>query len=178
MRTTRGEGVAASAASPPGGEARKRTRLFIAALLLPVAALLLPSTLVLAVCLLPALAARVADRTPNGALTVTVTLPNLCGSLPAMIELWSRGHAIGQASSVLGDPFLWLVAYGGASLGWAIYLLLPPLLRGYYALTTDARIKALERQQEILRETWGPEVGGRISPPEPPTSEGQRDSGA
>ncbi len=170
MRTTQGKRAAAS-------EARKRTRLLIAALLLPVAALLLPSTLVLAVCLLPALAARVADRTPNGALTATVTLPNLCGSVPAMIELWSHGHAIGQASTVLGAPMLWLMAYGAAALGWAVYLLLPQLLRGYYTLTAEARINRLQRQQETLRETWGPEVAGRISPPEPPAP-GDRSDGS
>lgn len=164
-------GVAArrpTASRRPAG----RGRASLALLLLPVALLLLPTTLVLLIGLLPALAARLVDRTPGRALTATVAMPNVCGALPGLAELWSRGHSLAQAQAVLADPVLWLLAYGAAGLGWAIFLLLPGLLRSYYALTTEGRIQALRRRQERLREGWGPEVAGtaaaaEVEPPLP-----------
>jgi hypothetical protein len=127
-------------------------------LLLPLAALLLPTTLVLLVGVLPTLAAYLVDRTPGRGLTTSVGLLNVCGTLPALAELWRGGHSMMQANAVLADPFLWLVAYGAAGLGWLVVLMLPPLLRTYYALTTEGRVKLLEQRQEHLREVWGPEV--------------------
>lgn len=140
----------------PGGGAWKRLSIFV--LLLPLAALLLPSTLVLLIGILPTLAAYLVDRPPGRGLTTSVGLLNVCGTLPALAELWRGGHSMVQANAVLGEPFLWLVAYGAAGVGWLIVLMLPPLLRTYYALTTESRVKVLEQRQEYLREVWGPEV--------------------
>jgi hypothetical protein len=125
---------------------------------LPILAVLLPSLLVLSICLLPTLGAYVADRYRDKALAVTVGLLNLCGALPALGELWANGQTMHAAGEVLGDVFLWLVAYGAAGIGWLIFMMTPPIVQAYYSLSGRARIDELRRRQETLVETWGPDV--------------------
>ena len=52
----------------------------------------------------------------------------------------------------------WLIAYGAAAVGWMVYGGLPPVLANYYAITSDARLQSLLRQQEKLVRNWGEEV--------------------
>ncbi len=145
---------------------RETTPLWVKALgavfALPILAVLLPSLLVLAVCLLPTLAAYVADRYRDKSLAVTVGLMNLCGALPVLAELWSRGQTMGAAGEVLADVFLWLLAYGAAGVGWLLFMMMPPVVTAYYSLTGTNRIHELRQRQERLLELWGPEVADRL----------------
>jgi hypothetical protein len=125
---------------------------------LPILAVLLPTLLVLAVCLLPTLGAYIADRQRDKLLSVTVGLLNFCGALPALGAVWTKGQTMYAAGEVLGDVFLWLVAYGAAGIGWLIYMMMPPLVTAYYTITTKARIDELRKRQDKLIETWGPEI--------------------
>jgi hypothetical protein len=148
-----------------GARARETTPVWVKALgaifALPILAVLLPSLLVLSVCLLPTLGAYAADRYRDKALAVTVGLLNLCGALPALGELWSKGQTMAAAGQVLGDVFLWLVAYGAAGVGWLIFMMMPPLVSAYYTFSGTARADELRRRQETLVEVWGQEVADR-----------------
>ena len=126
--------------------------------LLPVVAVLLPSCIVLAVGMLPSIVAYAVDRTGGKYLTITVALLNFCGALPGLSRLWQMGHAYGEAARVAADPLHWLTSYGAASLGWIIYLAIPPLLSAYYSGVTARRIEGLKRAQGALLESWGPEI--------------------
>ncbi len=152
---------------PPAGKAKNAAgsqklwgRMAWGVFLLPAAAVLLPTTLILGVTMLPTLAAYVVDRTQGKALTITVGLLNFTGSLPAVLALWDVGHRIGGVSRVLGEPLFWMGAYMAAGVGWTIYLALPAMLKRYYTNTTDARMRKLEDRQAALREEWGQEVSG------------------
>lgn len=127
---------------------------------LPAAAVLLPTTLVLGVTMLPTLSAYAVDRTPGKALTITVGMLNFSGSLPAVLALWEFGHRIGQVSRVLGEPLYWMGAYLAAAVGWSLFLVLPAMLKRHYTNNTDARMRKLEGRQATLREEWGDEVAG------------------
>lgn len=70
------------------------------------------------------------------------------------------GHHFAEALATVAQPIYWLIAYTGAALGWGIFLGLPPLLRRYYQVATDTRIKQLHKRQEELRDLWGDEVAG------------------
>ena len=58
---------------------------------------LLPTCVVLLFCLLPTVAAAPVERARERYLTVTVGSLNLCGALPAVMELWGRGQSFGAA---------------------------------------------------------------------------------
>lgn len=136
------------------------SKLAILVFLLPAAAVLLPTTIVIAVMLLPTVVAYLVDRVPGRSLAVTVGLMNGAGAIPAIATLWINGHNLLAAQWVLSDVMVWLWAYGTAACGWLIFLSLPPLIHRYFTLATQSRIRSLQRRQEQLREEWGPEVTG------------------
>lgn len=136
------------------------SKLAVLVFLLPAAAVLLPTTIVIAVMLLPTIAAYLVDRVPGRSLAVTVGLMNGAGTIPAIASLWVNGHDLLAAQWVLSDLMVWLWAYGTAACGWLIFLSLPPLLRRYFTFATQSRIRGLQRRQEQLREEWGAEVTG------------------
>jgi len=132
-------------------------------LMLPVIAVLMPSCIVLAINMAPAIVAYAVDRTREKYLAVTVGLLNFCGTLPAEVALWQRGQTYDAAMDIASDAFFWLVAYGAAALGWAIYLTIPPILGHYYEITSHARLQSHQRKQQALIEAWGEEVTGEIT---------------
>ncbi len=132
-------------------------------LMLPVIAVLLPSCIVLAITMAPTIVAYLADRTREKYLAITVGLLNLCGTLPAETELWTHGQSYAAAFEIASDPFFWLMAYGAAAVGWTVYLMLPPILAHYYAITSNARVQSHRRKQRALIDAWGDEVAGSVS---------------
>ena len=132
---------------------------------LPLAALVLPSLMILVIGMVPTFVAFIADRTRERYLTITVGLPNACGCLPALVSLWAMGQSFSNAQIVLTDPFGWAVAFGAAGLGWLVYLSAPPVAAVYYASSARMREQTLKRLQKSLIETWGEEVAGEHGPP-------------
>jgi hypothetical protein len=131
-----------------------------AVLMLPVIGVLLPTCLVLVVSMAPTVVALVVDRSRDKYLAITVGLLNFCGTFPAIAELWGRGQSLDAGLDVATDPLYWLFAYGAAAIGWGIYLLLPPMLAGYYATTSARRLQSLRARQAALVQSWGEEVAG------------------
>lgn len=134
-------------------------------LCLPLAALVLPSLMILAIGMVPTLVAFIADRSRERYLAITVGLPNACGCLPGLVSLWTMGQSFSNAQIVLSDPFGWAVAFGSAGLGWLIYMAAPPVAAVYYASSARVREQTLKRLQKSLIETWGEEVAGEHGPP-------------
>ena len=98
-----------------------------ALILLPAIAVLMPSCIVLMVMMVPTIVIYALDRTREKYFAITVGLLNVCGAMPAEVHLWQRGQTYDAAFDIVGDPFYWLMAYGAASVGWVIYLGLPPI---------------------------------------------------
>jgi len=138
-----------------------------AVLLLPAAAILMPSIILFGIGMLPTVVAYVIDRTGEKYQTITVGLLNVCGILPGLVRLWSDGQTYTSAIRIASDPFSLVIAYGAAAAGWSIYLALPLILAHYYAATTESRLRTLRRRQATLVEAWGDEIAG-----EPPADAG------
>ncbi len=132
-------------------------------LMLPVVAVLLPSCIVLTVNMVPTIVAYVIDKSREKYLAITVGLLNACGALPALAELWMQGQTYDAALDISSSPFHWMMAYGAAAIGWVVYLGLPPVLRHYYGITSQARLLNHQGKQQILVEAWGEEVRGEIT---------------
>jgi hypothetical protein len=132
-------------------------------IMLPVIAVLMPSCIVIAVNMVPTIVAYVVDRSYEKYLAITVGLLNVCGTVPAVAELWQRGQSYDAALSLASNPFHWAMAYGAAAIGWVVYLGLPPILGNYYAITSQARLHDHLHRQQILVQAWGEEVCGEVT---------------
>jgi hypothetical protein len=160
---TRHTGQTAGIPSLPGREKPKRrvsrAGLVVLALFsIPAALLFLPTTLLLAIGMVPTLVALVVDRDPEKYAAITVGPINFCGVLPSAISLWQAGHEMSQAVALLAEPLNWLIMYGAAAAGWMIYFTLPPAVAAFLAHRNESEIKSLTEHQEKLVEEWGPEV--------------------
>lgn len=136
------------------------TRTILIAIVGGVAIFTLPTVMLLGIGMLPTLAAMLTDRRKEKYATLCVGCMNFTGVLPFMILLWSEDHSYENAFTIIGDPFTWLVMFGAAALGWAIYFVAPGIVGMFIGMRTEQRIQRLRRRQRELVEEWGPGVAG------------------
>lgn len=146
--------------------------LLILVLLLIVA---LPTVLLLGFGMLPAIVALIIDRTEERSATFCVGGLNFCGVFPYLMELWFEDHDLGQAMHILTDVFALAVMYGGACMGWMLYLSLPPVIASFIQVMSERRLQQLRKTQKQILDEWGDEVihdadlsDDGIAPPEQP----------
>lgn len=125
-----------------------------------VAVFTLPTVLILGIGMLPTVAAMISDRRKEKYATLCVGCMNFVGVLPFMIKLWTEDHSYDNAFKVIGDPFTWLVMFGAAALGWAIYFVAPGIVGMFIGMRTEQCVQRLRRRQRDLVEEWGPGVAG------------------
>jgi hypothetical protein len=118
---------------------------------------LLPTALVLVVGGLPTLVTLVTDRHPRHYLARCVGFLNFAGVIPYLIKIWMH-HTTLAAMQMLTDPFVWLVMYGAAAIGWIFYLSAPSIAWLQVELTGARRVRILKARQRRLVEEWGEEV--------------------
>ncbi|WP_340120104.1 hypothetical protein [Pelagibius sp. 7325] len=161
-----GPGKAASQGQRKAGKARRGPRTWVKVLaliiLFPFAAVLLPTTLVFFTMMAPTWVAYMTDRSKEKHLAATVGMLNFAGTLPAIITLWARGQNHPVAMDLLGDVYVWVVAYGAASCGWLIFGFMPNIVGSYYRMTTQNRIRGLVKRQKALIAEWGHAVAEGI----------------
>ena len=136
------------------------TRLILVMIIGGIAVFTLPTVLILGIGMLPTLAAMVSDRRKEKYATLCVGCMNFTGVMPFMIRLWTEDHSYEHAFRVIAEPFTWLVMYGAAALGWAIYFVAPGIVGMFIGMRTEQRIQRLRRRQRDLVEEWGPGVAG------------------
>jgi hypothetical protein len=129
-------------------------------LLLPVAAMMAPTAILLVAALMPTMAARLLDPTPGNYLTWTVFGMNVVGALYFLHELWSLGDDFSSMMMVIADPIGWLAAMAGAGCGWVLYLLMPMLAAKIAAGQSAMRMRRVQRDLQQLTEEWGAGVAG------------------
>ena len=135
-------------------------KLLFLIILAPLIAVLLPTCMLLSLGLIPTAVVYLKDKTREKSFTITVGLTNLCGVLPMLGELWSRGQAMQVATETVSDPLFWMLSFGAAAIGWLIFMGMPPLIAAYYTMASDARIDKVLLRQRALVEMWGEEVTG------------------
>ena len=146
-------------------------------ILFPFGAVLLPTTLVFFTMMVPTWVAYMTDRSKEKYLAATVGMMNFAGTLPAIITLWARGQSHHVAMEMIGDVFVWVVAYGAAFGGWLIFGFMPTLVGSYFRMTTDNRIRTLVKQQKALIAEWGYAVAEGIAVAPQPGDEGAEEDG-
>ena len=150
--------------SPPrGGVKRKRKSLWtFLLLLLPAGLVVLPTSILFGLGMIPTMVAYVIDRDPEKPAPITVGGLNFCGCLPYAIDLWKQGGGISAALKVFADPMAWLVMYGAAAVGWAFYYGIPPAVANAEIMRSERRIDALKQRKVSLVQEWGPDVAAEM----------------
>ena len=146
------------------GKKKKRSNTMLTFLLLifPAALIVLPTTILFGIGMVPTIVAYVADRDPDKSAPITVGGLNFCGCMPFAIEMWKHNHDIVSALKIFGDPVAWLVMYGAAAVGWALYHAIPPVVANAEIGRAERRVQALKQTKVALVQEWGPDVAGDI----------------
>ncbi len=133
----------------------------------------LPTVMLIGFGMLPGLVAMIIDRTEERSATFCVGGLNFCGVFPYLMDLWFGDHSLGQAMTLLTDVFALAVMYGGACMGWALYLSLPPVIASFIQVMSERRLDQLRKTQRQIIEEWGDEVitdadlgGDGLAPPD------------
>jgi hypothetical protein len=126
------------------------------------AAVFLPSTIMLAIGMMPTLAAALVDRSPRKTKAVTVGAMNLAGCTPFLLELWYRGHSFEESARIISDPTAVVVMYAAACVGYLIDWALGGIVASLLYQRGNSRKKAILQRQKDLVERWGREVTGEL----------------
>lgn len=129
-------------------------------LIIPAALIVLPTTILFGIGMIPTIVAYVVDRDPDKSAPITVGGLNFCGCMPFAIDLWKHQHTIGAAAKVFADPLAWLVMYSAAAVGWGLYYGIPPLVAGMEVTRAEKRVEVLKQKKVSLVQEWGPDVAG------------------
>jgi hypothetical protein len=141
------------------------------ALLLLIAAL--PTVMLIAFGMLPGIVAAIIDRTEERSATFCVGGLNFCGVFPYLMKLWMEDNSLGQSMHLLTDVFVLAVMYGGACMGWMLYLSLPPVIASFIQVMSERRLEQLRAAQRKILDEWGDEIitdadlGGGGGPAQP-----------
>ncbi|WP_207459424.1 hypothetical protein [Azospirillum sp. SYSU D00513] len=149
-------------ARPGKKKKRRNTLLTFLLLIFPAALIVLPTTILFGIGMVPTFVAYAVDRDPDKSAPITVGGLNFCGCMPFAIDLWKHNHDIMSAMKIFGDPIAWLVMYGAAAVGWALYYAIPPAVANAEIGRAERRIEALKQTKVALVQQWGPDVAGDI----------------
>lgn len=131
-------------------------------LIIPAALVMLATTILFLVGMIPTMVAFVVDRDPDKPAPITVGGFNFCGCLPFAITMWQKGGGIPMLMKLMSDPLTWLVMFGAASVGWAFYFGIPPLIASAEVMRGERRVDQLKQKKVALVQEWGPEVAGDV----------------
>jgi hypothetical protein len=142
-----------------------KSRFFLYTLIaIPIALMIIPTVIVLAVALIPTGVAFLVERGKGYYGGLTVGCMNLAGTSPYLFDLWFKGHTVSAATGIITNVFAWMMFYGAAMFGWAIYSTTPSLVSTFMTMTSGRRITALRAQQRDLVQKWGPDVESIYEP--------------
>lgn len=118
----------------------------------------LPTTILFLVCLIPTAVAYIIDASINKTIWVTVGVMNVAGTIPAWFRLWDAGHNIEHAIEIILQPMTIIVSYGGAAVGWFIYINVTPFIASIIIMKNESRLKQIDKRLKELLRKWGDDV--------------------
>ncbi len=127
-----------------------------------VAVLVLPTTIVLAVGMLPTMAAMIGSSAGKGSKVLTIGMMNLAGCFPFLLPLWASDHTVGQALSILMDIRSIIVMYCAAGIGYLIDWAMAGIVNTIMVQRASGRLDDVRKRQARLIERWGEEVKGDL----------------
>ena len=139
--------------APPTRVFKRLTWLML--ILVSLVVISLPTVLLLAFGLLPAVVAWIIDRSTQKYATFCVFGMNFSGIFPFMTDIWFKEHSTDAATRILTNPFDLMVIYGAAAFGWMMFKTVPPVVATFMSAMLQHRVTTLREQQKIIVEEWG-----------------------
>jgi hypothetical protein len=130
--------------------------------LLVAAGIFLPTTIFLALAMLPTLVAAIADRSKRKYKALTVGAMNLAGCMPFLISLWTKGQTISGAVNLITNPQTFVVVWMAAAVGYLIDWAMSGIVMTMMMQRSAGRLKEIQKRQAELVQRWGDEVSGDI----------------
>lgn len=124
--------------------------------------MLLPTTIILLVGMLPTIAAVFSSRRGRRSQAVSVGAMNFAGCSPFLFQLWLGEHVVSLAVNIISDPFVIVIMYGGAAVGYVIDWALGSFIGMFIYEKNIARVATIEKNLDALKERWGEAVSGEI----------------
>ncbi len=118
--------------------------------------------IVMLIGLLPAFVATLVDTTPDRSWTKTVFCFNLAGLMPSLVEMvFAPNIGLATIQAVMGDPFMWLLAYGSAGLGWCVIWASPRLMEHFLVFYYRKCVDRHQAKLVKIDEEWN--VSGSLN---------------
>ncbi len=113
------------------------------------------TSLLLVVGLLPSLVMYVVERKRTPYLTFCIASMNLMAVIPFLSKLWQEENNVAHVLEMFLSPQTWLVIYGGASIGLAIYSLMPSFVRYFRNIYLNKQLVFAEKEKQKIIKDWG-----------------------
>ncbi len=147
-----------SGTDKPKPTARKGITLswfFLFFVLFAVAGFLSPAAALLLLCgLIPGFVAILTDTDPRQTLGMAVVPMNLAGLIPFCLQLWHDRHPYTALFTLITTPWIWLVIYLAAALGWLLHYAIPPLVLMVMEWGVTQKRSTLESERNRLKQEW------------------------
>lgn len=108
--------------------------------------------------MIPTLVALVTDNDRQKSSATAIGALNFAGTVPFIIDLWTKGQTMENVFHILADPSSWLIMLGAAGIGHLILFAIPQAVATLTFARTETRMKLLKENLENLKTTWGPDV--------------------
>ncbi len=114
-----------------------------------------PTALMVGVLLLPTIIVYLTDDGEGRATLRAVLLFGVAGSLRPLLALWTGGHSMGVAMSLLSDMAVPALAWSAQGAGWLLAQTIPLLVRVTLEAQTNVEIARLRAERTKLAQAWG-----------------------
>ena len=127
-----------------------------------VALVMLPTTLVFVVGMLPTFVSFFVDKTRRRARSISVGAFNLAACSLFFLKLWGAERAMSMALDIISDPVAIIVMYMGAGAGYAIDMAVNMVVASVMYSKVEKRQWTIKKTQKDLVKRWGKEVAGDV----------------
>ena len=128
-----------------------------------VALLFVPTTIIILCGMAPTVAAAMVDISKRKYKTMTIGLLNFAGCSYSLLLLWTTGHTLDNALSIILNTQNMLIILFSAAGGYMVEIAMTGLVSSVLAERARGRIKSIEKRQKELEIKWGEEVSGRLA---------------
>lgn len=108
--------------------------------------------------LLPGLIAMIIDQDPKRFISKIVLSFNAVGIIQPIVTMMKAGGSKSIGLEILIEPQTWLMIYSAASIGWAVYWIVPQLVVQAHNIKAQLRIQQLTFEMDRLTVEWGDEI--------------------
>ncbi len=120
------------------------------------------TTILLFLGMMPTIAARLVDRTPERTKVLTVGFMNFAGCFPFWFQLVQKGHTLGAVLEIMSKPLTIVIIYSTALVGYLIEWGVVGFIASIMVQKAKQRLVNIKKIQEELVKKWGPEVTGDL----------------